>query len=72
MKLMTAELKRSFEQYPLGSQDGLGKNAIVVAKFYNPVGAGVWYITEGEKEEDDWLLYGYCHIFEWEWGCPDY
>lgn len=26
-------------------------------------------ITEGEKQEDgDWLFYGYCNLFEWEWG----
>lgn len=24
---------------------------------------------KGEKQEDgDWLFYGYCHLFEWEWG----
>ena len=20
------------------------------------------------QEDDDWLLFGCCHIFEWEWG----
>ena len=24
---------------------------------------------DAEKQENgDWLLFGYCHIFEWEWG----
>lgn len=69
MKLMTKELEKRFEQYPLGSQDGKGLNATVVVKYFNPCGSGTWLITEGEKQEDgSWLLFGYCHIFEWEWG----
>lgn len=69
MLLMTKEMEKKFQKYPLGAQDGKGMDAIVVAKFFNPVGAGTWLITEGTKQEDgDWLLFGYCHIFEWEWG----
>jgi hypothetical protein len=69
MKLMTKELEGKLAKCPLGSQDDLGIEAKVIVKFFNPVGTGTWLITEGEKLEDgDWLLYGYCHIFEWEWG----
>ncbi len=25
-------------------------------------------ITEAEREGDDWRLFGYCCIYEWEWG----
>ena len=32
------------------------------------MGAGTWLITEAEREGDDWRLFGYCHLFEWEWG----
>lgn len=33
------------------------------------MGAGTWLITEAEKQEDgDWKLFGFCHIYEWEWG----
>lgn len=21
-----------------------------------------------KQEDGDWLFYGYCHLFEWEWG----
>lgn len=67
--LMTKELEQKFSNYPISSQDGKGMDAEVVAKFFNPCGAGTWLITEGEKQEDgDWLLFGYCHLFEWEWG----
>lgn len=69
MMLMTKELEKEFEKYSLGSQDEKGMEADVVVKYFNPFGAGTWLITEGEKQEDgDWLLFGYCHIFEWEWG----
>ncbi len=69
MKLMTKELEQKLQKYPLYSQDGKGFGAEVVAKFFNPIGAGTWLITEGQKEDNgDWLLFGYCLIFEWEWG----
>ena len=69
MKLMTKEIENKLSKFPIGSQDGLEGNAEVVVKYFNPSGSGTWLITEGEKEEDgNWLLYGYCHIHEWEWG----
>lgn len=69
MKLITKELEERLQKFPMGSQEGLGKDAIVVVKYFNPYGAGTWLITEAEKQEDgDWLFFGYCHIFEWEWG----
>ena len=69
MMLMTKELEAKFNKYRLGSQDELMEEADVVVKYFNPCGAGTWLITEGEKQDDgDWLLYGYCHIVEWEWG----
>lgn len=69
MELMTKELERKFEWFPLYSQEGKGKDAEVVVKYFNPIGSGTWLITEGEKEADgDWLFFGYCHITDWEWG----
>lgn len=63
MKLMTKELEEKFKNYPIGSQDGLGGKAIVVAKYFNPAGAGTWLITEGNKLDDgDYELFGYCHL----------
>lgn len=41
----------------------------MLVKYFNPMGAGTWLITEAEKQEDgDWKLFGFCHICEWEWG----
>lgn len=69
MLLMTKELEKAFEKYPLYSQDGKGMEAEVVVKYFNPCGAGTWLITEGEKlENGDWEFFGYCCITDWEWG----
>lgn len=68
MKLLTEEIISQFEAHPIGSQDGKGLYAEVLVKYFNPCGSGTWLITEAEREGDDWRLYGYCHIFEWEWG----
>lgn len=62
MKLITKELEKEFEKYPLKSQDGLMGKAKVVAKFFNPTGAETWLITEGSKlENGDYEMFGYCH-----------
>ena len=49
---MTKELEKKFEKYPLYSQDGMGGKAKVLVKYFNPVGAGTWLITEGNKLEN--------------------
>lgn len=63
MKLITKELEKTFEKYPIGSQDGLGGKAKVIVKYFNPIGVGTWLITEAEKQDDnDYLFFGYCHL----------
>ena len=69
MQLLTKEIVKRFEKHPFHSQEKKGDNAKVLVKFFNPYGRGTWLITEAEKQEDgDWLMFGLCHIFEWEWG----
>jgi hypothetical protein len=69
MKLLTKAIEKNLEKTSFGTTDNLGKDAPIVVKFFNPFGSGTWLITEGEKQEDgDWLLFGACHIHEWEWG----
>jgi len=70
MKLMTKELERKLSKYPLRSQeDKVIEEREIIVKYFNPIGAETWLITEGEKQENgEWLLYGYCHISEWEWS----
>ena len=66
MKLMTKELEARFEM--VGSQEDI-KDPLVIAKYFNPTGAGTWYATEYNPEER--LFFGYVSIFgDWndEWG----
>ena len=63
MKLITKEIEKKFEEFPLYSQDGKGLNAEVLVKFFNPTGVGIWYITEANKLKDgDYEMFGYCHL----------
>lgn len=66
MRLMTAELEKRFAQ--VGSQEE-AKDPVIVAKFFNPIGAGTWYATEYDSENK--MFFGYVSIFggiEDEWG----
>lgn len=66
MRLMTAELEKRFAQ--VGSQEEV-KDPVIVAKFFNPIGAGTWYATEYDSENK--MFFGYVSIFggiEDEWG----
>lgn len=69
MQLLTDELRKEFEKFPLYSQDGKGKDSTVVCKFFMPVGRGTFYATEGSPQEDgDFLFFGYIILFDNEWG----
>lgn len=69
MKLWTQEIEMRAKDFPLYSQERKGQNAKVLVKIFNPHGSGTWLITEAQKQKDgDWLLFGYCHMTEWEWG----
>ena len=69
MNLLTKEIIDKFKSYPIYSQDGKGLDSLVLVKYFNPCGAGTWLITAAEEQDaGNWLLFGYCHIFEWEWG----
>ena len=69
MNLMTKELEKLFEKYPLGSQDGLGGQAKFIVKYFNPVGVGTWFITEGNKlDNGNYEMFGYCHLGDDEYA----
>ena len=66
MQLLTKELLNRFEK--VGRQED-SKDPIVIAKFFNPAGAGTWYATEYDPESKE--FFGYVSIFgDWndEWG----
>lgn len=60
MDLLTREVRAAFSNYPIGAQAGLGDQAKVVVKFFFPAGRYTFYATEGQPEDDDFLLFGYC------------
>ena len=60
MKLITKEIEKKLAKYPLYSQDGKGKDATVVCKFFHPWGGYTWYVLEAKKMDDgDYEFYGY-------------
>ena len=63
-KLLTKEILRNVPA--LYSQDGLGDNAIAYAKFFNPCGAGTWYMSEYNPE--DGTAFGKVVLHEKEYG----
>ena len=53
MELFTKEIDdKLFSQYQLGSEL---ETQEVVARIYNPVGAGVWYLLNSDPEDPDYL-----------------
>ena len=65
MKLFTKEIeKKAQSQFPFGND--LEKQ-VIVAKFFNPTGAGTWYLVNQDPEDHDYL-WGICYIFTWEVG----
>lgn len=61
MNLMPAELHFAIRTtFPLRSQEGKGDSARVVAKFFFPAGRYTFFATEGEEQDGDVLLFGYC------------
>ena len=66
---MTKAIENKLAKRPMGSQDGKGKDAEIVCKFFNPCGRGTWYVIEGEKRPNgDWLFFGIVDIMEKEYG----
>jgi len=66
MKLMTKELEKRFAK--VGRQEDV-KDPIIIAKFFNPQGAGTWLATE--YSPGDKIFFGYASIFGDhcdEWG----
>lgn len=67
MKLMNKEIEERFKS--IGSQEGKGKDAIVVLKIFNPAGSQTWYLTEYDSK--DRLFFGFVSLFggaDDEWG----
>jgi hypothetical protein len=67
MKLLTEELKKKIPT--LYSTDSIPLNEkIVVAKFFNPVGSGTWYVIEGQEVDGDFIFFGLVDLHDQEFG----
>ena len=67
MKLMTKELEKKFKS--VGSQEGLGEDAQIILKIFNPYSNATWYFTEYDPEQR--VLFGFASLFgdhNDEWG----
>ena len=58
MELLNEELIKRFKE--VGNQEK-EKDPLVVAKFFNPCGAGTWYALEYDEKEK--TFFGYVSIF---------
>lgn len=70
MNLLTTDIKKKFERFPLYSQDGKGTKAKVIVKYFTPDAQATWLITEGNITNDDVEMFGYVTLNgrDWEWG----
>lgn len=65
MELFTKEIiEKAKTQYPLGSEM---ENQLIIAKFFNPTGAGTWYLMNMDPEDQDYC-WGIVDLFEVEMG----
>lgn len=67
MKLITKAIENQLLKHPLYSIDSENEKDILV-KFFNPCGAGTWYVFEAEKNGDDWTFFGLVDLHEKELG----
>ena len=67
MKLITKTIEKKLESHPLYSTDGNTVKDVLV-KFFNPCGAGTWYVFEAEKHGNDWEFFGLVDLYEKELG----
>ena len=71
MKLLTKDIETKLFKHPYSSLDNIEhlEDCKIIVKYFNPYGLGTWLIVAGDKlDNGDWLLYGYCNLYEWEWG----
>ena len=62
---LTAAWKKHGPDANLGDQRSIPiEDREIVVKYFNPVGAGTWYIVDGYYNEDaeDWILFGWADL----------
>lgn len=67
MKLITKQIEKTLLAHPIGSTEKYPVKNVLV-KFFNPCGAGTWYVFEAEKVGNDWTFFGLVDLYEKELG----
>lgn len=67
MKLLTKEIEKAIPKL-YANEDKKPEDVPVVVKFFCPWNNWTWYATEGERQEDDFIFFGYVQGFEGELG----
>jgi hypothetical protein len=72
MMMLTKEIRKRIPK--IGTQDGLGGDAIIHVKFFTPWSNWTWYALEGEPvldkdgKEVDFIFFGFVEGLEKEYG----
>ena len=60
MDLLPPNVRAALARFPLYSQKGRGKDAVVIVKYFFPAGRYTLFVTEAEFDGDDARLFGWC------------
>lgn len=66
MKLITKKIENELAKYPLYSQDGKGKEAVAICKFF--LQGFTWYVLEAQKNGNDYEFFGIVDGLEKEYS----
>jgi hypothetical protein len=59
MKLITKEIEEAIKNTPYGSTEDVElDDKKVIARFFNPIGAGTWYVLENDRWDDGRVVFG--------------
>ena len=59
MKLITKEIEEAIKNTPYGSTENVElDDKKVIARFFNPTGAGTWYVLEDDDWENGRVVFG--------------
>ena len=59
MKLITKEIEEAIKKTPYGSTENVElDDKLVIARFFNPCGAGTWYVLEDDDWENGRVVFG--------------
>lgn len=67
MKLLTKEIINRLPKL-YANENKKAEDIEVIIKFFDPCGSWTWYVTEGNKEDNDYLFFGFVRGIENELG----